>query len=75
MSFSEKSRNARNNFIIMGLKSAARDIIFLYIAYVLIKSGIFNEKISNFNLILFGLIIAIFTLWFLFEKLGIIPKI
>jgi len=59
----------------MGLKSTIRDIIFLYIAYVLIKSGIFNEKISNFNLILFGLIIAMFTVWFILEKLGIIPRI
>ncbi len=59
----------------MGFKRIVRDILFLYIAFVLIKSGMFNQKISNFNLILFGLIILIFTLWFILEKLEVLPKV
>ena len=59
----------------MVFRSILRDVVFLYIAYRLLSSGVFNNAISNNELILFGLAMLIFSLWFLLEKLGILPRL
>ena len=38
----------------MGIRSIIRDIIFLYIAYRLLKAGIYKEALSNNDLLVFG---------------------
>lgn len=56
-------------------RSIIRDIIFLYIAYKLLRVVVFSESLAGTEYILFALAIIIFTIWFWLEKFGILPKL
>lgn len=57
------------------IRSFVRDILCLYIGYALIANGMSGQNIPSNTLIIFGALLLFFTLWFLLEKIGVLPKL
>lgn len=56
----------------MGFRSFLRDLLTLYLGYQVIKSYLFGEFSFSIILLLVTVVLMVFTLWFLFEKLGLV---
>ncbi len=57
----------------MGIRGVIRDIIGIYIGFRLMQAIWFG--IPNHHAFLFGAIIFFFSVWFMLERFGIIPKV
>lgn len=57
------------------IRSLIRDIIALYTGYILLLYGLYGQKIPQDIAALLGLVLIFFTIWFLLEKIGILPKL
>ncbi len=58
----------------MGVRGFIRDIITLYVVYKVIEAS-FSKTPPGKNLVIASLLLGGFTVWFLLEKLGILPKV
>ncbi|MCK5333047.1 MAG: hypothetical protein KAJ24_00925 [Candidatus Aenigmarchaeota archaeon] len=59
--------------IAMGLRGIARDFLSLYVGYKVMGIWFFNSEFSS-GLGWAGLSLFVLAVWFLFERVGIIPK-
>jgi lipopolysaccharide export LptBFGC system permease protein LptF len=58
----------------MGIRSLIRDVLAIYISFFIFQN-IINGKIkAELSIILASLFLFLLTIWFLLEKIGIIPK-
>ncbi len=57
----------------MGFRGIIRDIIGIYIGFSLMQALWIG--ISNAEAFLYGAVIFFFSVWFMLERLGIIPKV
>jgi len=58
----------------MGVRSVIRDLVALYLGYEIIKIWLFDSEFTSIIGIL-AIILIFFTVWFLLEKMGILPKV
>ncbi len=58
----------------MGVRSVIRDLVALYLSYEIIKIWLFDSEFTPIIGIL-AIILIFFTVWFLLEKMGILPKV
>ncbi|MFH1398876.1 MAG: hypothetical protein ABIG95_02085 [Candidatus Woesearchaeota archaeon] len=58
----------------MGLRAIIRDVLLLYLGFKLLITWLTNQTISNHSAFLL-IIVLILTLWFFFERFGIVPKV
>jgi hypothetical protein len=59
--------------MLMGIRGFVRDIIGIYIGFSLVQALWLG--ISNETAFLYGAVILFFSVWFMLERLGIIPKV
>ena len=59
----------------MGIRSVIRDIISIYLGYKILKGYIVGEFSITTNIFIAALLVLLFSVWFLLEKIGVIPKI
>jgi lipopolysaccharide export LptBFGC system permease protein LptF len=58
----------------MGIRSLIRDVLAIYLSFFIFQN-IINGKIkAELSIILASLFLFLLTIWFLLEKIGIIPK-
>lgn len=58
----------------MGIRSLIRDVLAIYLSFFIFQN-IINGKIkAELTIILASLFLFLLTIWFLLEKIGIIPK-
>ena len=58
----------------MGIRAFIRDIITLYVGFRLLAAA-FGSELTKNDMLIFGLLLFIFSLWFLLERIGILPKV
>ncbi|HLD49364.1 MAG TPA: hypothetical protein VJB11_03295 [archaeon] len=58
----------------MGIRAFIRDIIALYVGFRLLAAGLGSELSRN-DMLVFGIVLFVFSLWFLLERIGILPKV
>ncbi|MEM5834791.1 MAG: hypothetical protein QXQ69_03015 [Candidatus Aenigmatarchaeota archaeon] len=58
----------------MGFRSFARDIIVFYLVYEVIRGYFQGLQISS-SIFVASILLLILTLWFLLEKIGILPSL
>jgi len=59
----------------MGIRGIIRDVICIYIAYKLIFHAITNVPPDSNQLMLYAIALLIFSVWFMLERIGILPKL
>ena len=59
----------------MGVRGIIRDIIGIYIGYKLLVHAIEGIPPSSDQLILYALGLLLFSVWFMLERIGLLPKI
>jgi lipopolysaccharide export LptBFGC system permease protein LptF len=58
----------------MGIRSLIRDVLAIYLSFFIFQN-IINGKIkAELSITLASLFLFLLTIWFLLEKIGIIPK-
>lgn len=58
----------------MALRGFIRDIICLYIGFQLLSHGLNNIPLSKGQSLFFGIFLLFFSVWFILERVGILPK-
>jgi len=59
--------------VIQMMRSIVRDVIAIYVCYKIFAVALFAQEFSSFALMATAALLFL-TVWFLFEKIGIIPK-
>jgi len=57
----------------MGIRSYIRDMLSIYVSYKVLEAYFTGKSIDNLTAFFTVFLVGI-TLWFLLEKIGIIPK-
>lgn len=55
------------------MRSIIRDIIAIYVCYKVLAVALFAQEFSSLTLVATGALLFL-TIWFLLEKIGIMPK-
>lgn len=55
------------------IRSVIRDIIALYVCYKILAVTFFAQEFSSISIIATGALLFL-TVWFLLEKVGLLPK-
>ena len=58
----------------MGFRGVVRDILSIYLGYKLILVWLFGVEFSS-DIGIIGLILLIIAIWFIFERVGVLPKL
>jgi len=59
----------------MGFRGIIRDIICIYIGYKLLVCVITDTIPTSDQLILYAAALLIFSVWFMLERIGLLPKL
>jgi len=59
----------------MGARGIIRDIIGIYAGFVLLSYASLGNEISKGAAFWLGLFFLVFSVWFLLERIGVIPKL
>ena len=59
----------------MGVRGFIRDIIFIYFGFQLLINGLRGIPISKGQSLLLAVFLLFFSVWFMLERVGIIPKL
>jgi len=59
----------------MGFRGIIRDILGIYIGYKLLACVITDTLPSPDQLILYAAALLIFSIWFMLERIGLLPKL
>ncbi len=59
----------------MGFRGFIRDIVAIYIGYMLVSSVVMNSPLHKNTLLLYGAFLLLFSVWFMVERMGILPKL
>jgi|YelNatPaOPRAMG01_1025707.scaffolds.fasta_scaffold29332_4 hypothetical protein len=59
----------------MGVRSLIRDILTLYVCFIVFGNLISGNMKVDTTFILATILLFLLTIWFLLEKIGLIPKI
>jgi len=59
----------------MGVRGLIRDLIYLYLAYEIIKGYVYQNFSFSASILIATIGILILSIWFLLEKIGILPKL
>jgi len=60
----------------MGLRAIIRDILGIYIGYEIVRAFIFKEfNFNNTALLVAAIVLLVFGIWFLLERMGVLPKL
>jgi len=57
----------------MGTRGFIKDILFIFLAYNIFKIWMYKEQVGT-GVIALTALISILVIWFMFERLGIFPK-
>ena len=57
----------------MGIRSYIRDMLSIYVSYKVLEAYFSGKNIENLTAF-FAVLLGGITLWFLLEKIGILPK-
>ena len=58
----------------MVLRGFAKNILCIYIGYKLLISALNGIPLSDGEVMMYGIILLFFSVWYLLEKIGLIPK-
>lgn len=58
----------------MGVRGLIRDLLGIYLGFEVIRSYISNSSL-NINILIVSILILILSVWFLLERIGVLPKI
>lgn len=58
----------------MVLRGLIRDFLCIYLGYEIIKGSIFGNFSISTTILITSIILFILSIWFLLERIGIIPK-
>jgi len=59
----------------MGFRGFIRDIVAIYIGYMLVSSVVMNSPLHKNMLLMYGIFLLLFSVWFMVERIGILPKL
>lgn len=59
----------------MAIRAFARDLLALYVSYKILRGWIYQNLAPNPFLLMATVCLLMLTLWFLLERLGVIPKL
>lgn len=59
----------------MGFRGIIRDLLSIYIGYEIIKGYIYKNFDFSLTLLIATLALFILSIWFILERIGILPKI
>lgn len=59
----------------MAVRSLIRDLIVVYLSYEVIKGYISHTVTVNTNILIAVVLLLLITIWFLLEKIGLLPKL
>lgn len=59
----------------MGVRGILRDIAGIYLGIEIIRGVITQNFVISKYILIAGIVLLIFGLWFLLERIGIIPRI
>lgn len=57
----------------MGVRGFVKDILFIYLAYHILKLWWYKEQVST-GVLSITVIISLLVIWFMFERVGLFPK-
>lgn len=57
----------------MGIRGYVRDILCIYVSYKVLEAYFWGKNIDNFTAF-FAVLLGGMTIWFILEKIGILPK-
>jgi len=58
----------------MGVRGLIRDLLGIYLGYEVIRSYIYGNSSLNINILIVSIVIFALAVWFLLERVGILPK-
>ncbi len=59
----------------MGFRGIIRDILSIYLGYEIIKGALFGNFELHIWIVLAAIILLIFGMWFILERIGILPQL
>ncbi len=57
----------------MGIRSYIRDVLCIYVSYRILEAFFQNRAIDNLTAF-FAFLLGGITIWFILEKIGLLPK-
>lgn len=57
----------------MGLRGLIKDILFIYLAYLILKLWWQKEQVST-GVLSLTVVILLLVIWFMLERIGLMPK-
>lgn len=58
----------------MGIRGIVRDIAGIYLGIMIVKGLITDSFVIDKYIVIAGLLLLIFGLWFILERFGVLPK-
>lgn len=58
----------------MGVRGLIRDLLGIYLGFEVVRSYISGNSSLNINILIASIAIFILAVWFLLERIGILPK-
>ena len=58
----------------MVLRGFAKNILCVYIGYKLLSSALNGIALSDGEIMTYGILLLFFSIWYLLEKIGLIPR-
>ena len=59
----------------MGVRGIVRDIAGIYLGFEIVRGLITDNFVLSKYIIIAGLVLLIFGIWFFLERIGVLPKI
>ena len=58
----------------MGVRGLIRDLLGIYLGYEVIRSYFYGNSSLNLNILVASIAIFALAVWFLLERVGVLPK-
>jgi hypothetical protein len=59
----------------MGIRAIVRDILGIYLGFEIIRGATTGDFVFHIGIIISAILLFIFGIWFLLERIGLLPKI